>query len=71
MMIKILTRLQRTIDSIHGTLEKEIKNNISKMKNSINETKNTLDEINSRIQEMEKCISDLDDKVMQSIKLTT
>ena len=49
MMIKILTGFQKSVEGITETLDKEIKNNISKMKNSINETKNTLDEINSRI----------------------
>ena len=70
MIIKILTGLEKRVEDISETLNKEIKNNISEMKNSINEIKNTLGGINGRLQEAEDCIRDLEDRVIESNRMT-
>ena len=57
MDIKILTGLEKRVEDLNKTLNKEIKNtekNQLEMKNSITEIKNTLDGINSRLEEAEK-----------------
>lgn len=56
-IIKILKGLEKRVEDISETLNKEIKNNISKMKNSISEIKNTIDGINSRLQKVKECVS--------------
>ena len=65
MLRRILTGLQKGMEGISETYDKEIKNNISEM-TSINKIKNTINGINSRIQETEVHISDLEDRVMES-----
>ncbi|VFV33639.1 Hypothetical predicted protein, partial [Lynx pardinus] len=56
MIINILTGLQKRVENMSETLDKEIKNTISEIKNSITEIKNTIDRINSRLQEAEECV---------------
>ena len=47
-IIKILIGLQKRVEDISETPNKEIKKSQSEMNNTINEIKNTLDEINTR-----------------------
>ena len=64
MIIKILTGLEKGVQDISETLDKEMKKNQSEMKNRINEMESTLDGIYTRLQEAEKRISDLQNRVM-------
>ena len=67
-VIKILTGLEKRVEDLSETLNKEIENiktNQSEMKISINEIKNTLERIN-RLEEAEEWISKLEGRVMES-----
>jgi len=62
----------RKIEDISETLTteiKELKKNPSEMKNTINEIGNKCDAMNIRLEETEKGIGDLEDKVMEKVKL--
>lgn len=68
MMVKILTGLEKRIEELIETFNKEIENskkNQSEMKTIITKIKNTLEAIN-RLEDAEEHISDLDDRVMES-----
>ena len=59
-IIKISTELEKRVEDLSETLNKETKNtkkNQTKMKNSINETKNTLIGVNSRLEEADERIT--------------
>ena len=67
-VIKILTGLEKRMEDLSETLNKEtenIKKNQSEMKNSITKIKSTLGRIN-RLDEAEEWISDLEGRVMGS-----
>jgi len=68
MVIKILPGLEKTVEDLIETLNKERENikNESEMKNSITEIENTLGGINSRLEEAKEQTSDLEDRVMES-----
>lgn len=68
MVMKILTRLERQVEDLGETFNKEQENikNQSEMKNSGAEGKNTLEGITSRLEDAEKRMRDLQDKVMES-----
>ena len=66
MIINTLTGLEKRVEDISKTLNKQIKKNLSEMKNIINEIKNIPDGKNSRLEAAEEWISNLEDKVMES-----
>ena len=70
MIIKILTGLERRVEELSETFNKEIeraKKNQSELKNTITEIKKkkTVEGTNNRLEDAEECISDLEDKVME------
>lgn len=66
MIIKILTGLEKIVEDISESLNKEIKKNRSEMTNTVNEIKNIQDGINRRLQEAKEQISDLGGRLMES-----
>jgi len=64
MIIRILTELEKKVEDMSKTINREIKNNIAEIKGSINEMRNMLDGMNSRLEEAEEQTNSLMDKVM-------
>ena len=70
-MIKIFTGLEKKMQDLSETFNKEIENIKKKkeLKNTITEIKNTLERLNSRLEDAEEQISNLQDRVMKSTKV--
>ena len=68
-IIKILTGLEKRVENLRETLNKEIdhtKKNQSDMNNSITEITNTLDGINNRLEKAEEWVSDMEHRLMEN-----
>ena len=66
MVIRIFTGLQKRVEDMSETLNRDTRNNIGEIKGSVNEMGNTFDAKNSRMEEAEERISDLEDRRMKS-----
>ena len=68
-IIRIFIGLERRVENIRETLIteiKELKENPLKMKNTVTEFENSFDAMNTRLEKTEECISDNEDKIMET-----